>query len=482
MKLSRLDRGAGDELNEKAREISGAFKGNALRDFPPRQQVTLRRATLLALAVAVLSSCTAVTEPDFQSGVPSYNSSSSLASGQQVQGQVTAVTGVPVDDAEDALPAPGAPSESLPNQVGALPTEKPEAHDAAAPGQTQAGVTPDAQATGDGSQPAAPTGDQPAAGQIAAATDAGAVATETAQGETTAPAAATTPAAPPARKLAPPPSGDRGSSSIVAKRESVVRTPVNPATAGDGSVVSAAPAPAKSQGLLASFFGAGGNSGANKPRATGTRDNPGVVASKPAPKPAAKAEAEVPGREIDFSSLSTEEPPQRVASADALPGVRQSALFEIKRRSGLDDDADVDIYEEEDYGPIQTANAAGMVRSSPNGLLRQTESVDVACLKPSLVRVLKQVEQRFGKKMVVTSGYRSPSRNRRARGAKNSLHMYCAAVDIQIPGVGKTELARYVRSMPGRGGVGTYCHTDSIHVDVGPERDWSWRCRGKRRR
>ena len=28
-----------------------------------------------------------------------------------------------------------------------------------------------------------------------------------------------------------------------------------------------------------------------------------------------------------------------------------------------------------------------------------------------------------------------------------------------------------------RGGVGTYCHTDSVHVDVGPERDWNWRCR-----
>jgi len=25
--------------------------------------------------------------------------------------------------------------------------------------------------------------------------------------------------------------------------------------------------------------------------------------------------------------------------------------------------------------------------------------------------------------------------------------------------------------------VGTYCHTESVHVDVGPERDWNWRCR-----
>ena len=116
----------------------------------------------------------------------------------------------------------------------------------------------------------------------------------------------------------------------------------------------------------------------------------------------------------------------------------------------------------------------------PTGSLTQTDNVDVACLKPSLVRVLKTVEQHYGRKIVVTSGYRSPSHNRRARGAKNSLHMYCAAADIQVPGVGKWELASYFRTMPGRGGVGTYCHTESVHIDVGPERDWNWRCRRRK--
>ena len=159
----------------------------------------------------------------------------------------------------------------------------------------------------------------------------------------------------------------------------------------------------------------------------------------------------------------------------ALPGVRTTDLFEIKRKSGINDDSDVDLHEDEDPG-LQVASVAGLARLAPNGLLKQTDSVDVACLKPSLVRVLKAVEQRFGKKMIVTSGYRNPERNRRARGAKNSQHMYCAAADIQVPGVGKWELANFLRAMPGRGGVGTYCHTNSVHVDVGPERDWNWRC------
>jgi uncharacterized protein YcbK (DUF882 family) len=165
----------------------------------------------------------------------------------------------------------------------------------------------------------------------------------------------------------------------------------------------------------------------------------------------------------------------------ALPGVRQTALFEIRRRSGVDDESDVDLHEDEGgSGLYQVASAAGFARLAPNGLLKQTESVDVACLKPSLVRVLKTIEGHYGRKMIVTSGYRDLNRNRRANGARNSLHMYCAAADIQVPGVSKWELASYVRSMPGRGGVGTYCHTESVHVDVGPERDWNWRCRRRK--
>src|SRR6185436_13050537 len=147
---------------------------------------------------------------------------------------------------------------------------------------------------------------------------------------------------------------------------------------------------------------------------------------------------------------------------DPLPGVRKTALFEIKRKSGIDDDSDIDVHEEEDLGPVQVATAGGLARMAPSGLITQTENVDVACLKPSLVRVLKTVESHYGKKLVVTSGYRSPEHNRRARGAKNSLHMFCAAADIQVPG------------------VGNYCHTESVHIDIGPERDWNWRCRRRR--
>ncbi|MBZ9653694.1 YcbK family protein [Phyllobacterium lublinensis] len=156
----------------------------------------------------------------------------------------------------------------------------------------------------------------------------------------------------------------------------------------------------------------------------------------------------------------------------SLPGVRPNAGIQIMQRDSLYDDDDVEAA----AAPVILASAAGLARLAPNGLKVQRESVQVACLKPQLVGILKTLERRYGKSVIVTSGYRSPPYNRLVNGAKASLHMSCAAADIQIPGISKWELASFARSMQGRGGVGTYCHTESVHVDIGPRRDWNWRC------
>lgn len=153
------------------------------------------------------------------------------------------------------------------------------------------------------------------------------------------------------------------------------------------------------------------------------------------------------------------------ASSSSLPGVSRDRALGVQSPSASSGER------------IQVASAAGLARLAPNGLKTQHSGVDIQCLKPALVRILKQVEGHYGKAAVVTSGYRSPARNNKARGAKNSLHMYCAAADIQVDGVSKWQLASYLRSMPGRGGVGTYCHTQSVHIDIGPTRDWNARCR-----
>lgn len=157
--------------------------------------------------------------------------------------------------------------------------------------------------------------------------------------------------------------------------------------------------------------------------------------------------------------------------ANALPGVNMAAMF-IDESDGVSNSSDT--------GEIQLASAAGLARLAPNGLHLQTEKVEVDCFKPQLVRTLQAIERHYGRPAVVTSGYRSPKHNRRVGGASGSRHTSCEAADIQIKGVSKWQLAKYLRSMPERGGVGTYCHTESVHIDIGEMRDWNWRCRRRK--
>ena len=215
----------------------------------------------------------------------------------------------------------------------------------------------------------------------------------------------------------------------------------------------------KKKSFLSSFFGSTPAKAEADPVPTPEREAARDAKAKPIiTLPEGGEEKKKQAAAVRFASLGAEDDGVDDGAGDfALPGVRKTNLFEIKRKSGIDDDSDIDVYEDEG-GSYDVASAAGLARLAPNGLLRQRESVDTACLKPKLVRMLKQVERHFGKRLVVTSGYRSPAYNKKVRGAEKSQHMYCAAVDVQLPGVSKWELAKYVRAMPGRGGVGTYCH------------------------
>ncbi|WP_157070069.1 YcbK family protein [Aureimonas frigidaquae] len=186
------------------------------------------------------------------------------------------------------------------------------------------------------------------------------------------------------------------------------------------------------------------------------------------PEPAAVAE-EVSSRVVVTHTDGMGKP----SPSAELPGVDPSSLFKIGRRASVDDEELLDDI----GGSYQIASLGGMARLAPNGLMVARDDVNTSCFGSDLVRMLRQIEQRFGKKVVITSGFRSPSHNRRVRGAKASLHMACKAADLHVPGVSGLEVARYVRALPNRGGVGTYCHTAAIHVDVGKQRDWNWPCR-----
>ncbi|CAN7455346.1 D-Ala-D-Ala carboxypeptidase family metallohydrolase [Agrobacterium tumefaciens] len=136
------------------------------------------------------------------------------------------------------------------------------------------------------------------------------------------------------------------------------------------------------------------------------------------------------------------------------------------------DDAHLEDEDDEPTGLMKLASLSGLTRVSPNGLFLQTDRVEVGCFKPELVRMIKDIERHYNSPAIVTSGYRPPKGVR-----QGSKHYTCDAADIQIKGVSKWELATYLRSLPERGGVGTYCHTESVHLDTGEPRDWNWRCR-----
>ncbi|MFC3072701.1 YcbK family protein [Shinella pollutisoli] len=184
----------------------------------------------------------------------------------------------------------------------------------------------------------------------------------------------------------------------------------------------------------------------------------------------ANAEAAQPRRVINRDSAGA----LRTASLGgaSLPGV---SVADLPAADDSHSEAE-EAFDDDEPRFKEVASLAGLARLAPNGLWLQTEKVRTGCFKPELLSVLKTVEQHYGKPVIVTSGLRGMKRNR----ARQSLHTRCEAADIQIAGVGKWELAEYLRSMPGRGGVGTYCHTESVHIDIGPERDWNWRCRRRK--
>lgn len=126
-------------------------------------------------------------------------------------------------------------------------------------------------------------------------------------------------------------------------------------------------------------------------------------------------------------------------------------------------------------GPAEHPKHIGAVRITP-----ASAQWKVNGLNPKLVQLLVRAQHHFGEALHIISGCRSKEHNRRVDGAKRSQHLHCKAADFQIHGVSKHTLAAYLKSMPGRGGVGVYCRSSYVHLDVGPRREWRRGC-GRRK-
>lgn len=182
------------------------------------------------------------------------------------------------------------------------------------------------------------------------------------------------------------------------------------------------------------------------------------------------------GREHDFVNVYTSRPDKPTDLFENLPGVTWKGGL-VLITPGVDGSGLFDG-EVQPYARTIPGMPSGLMQAS-NGLLLAHAAINVGCVKPPLLNMVRDAESHFGHKVVVTSGYRSPSHNRQVRGAVHSQHLYCNALDLYMPGVARDDLARYFHGHPSRGGLGLYCHTKSIHVDTGRRREWRWSCKSR---
>ena len=100
------------------------------------------------------------------------------------------------------------------------------------------------------------------------------------------------------------------------------------------------------------------------------------------------------------------------------------------------------------------------------GMFVAHSEVNTFCLAPKLRFAIAAIEGRFGRKVVVNSGYRDPQHNSDVGGVDNSYHMKCMAADIFIPGVDKRRLIAAAYRERLVGGLGCYPGRTFIHIDV----------------
>lgn len=112
-------------------------------------------------------------------------------------------------------------------------------------------------------------------------------------------------------------------------------------------------------------------------------------------------------------------------------------------------------------------------------ILRDHRTDAIKPVSPRLLDMLYALGQRLGgvDTFEVLSAYRSAETNallsrRNASVAKRSLHIEAKAIDIRVPGVRASRVARVARALQG-GGVGYYPRRGFVHVDVGDVRTWT---------
>ena len=87
-----------------------------------------------------------------------------------------------------------------------------------------------------------------------------------------------------------------------------------------------------------------------------------------------------------------------------------------------------------------------------------------------LIQKLQSLREKINKPIIVTSGYRCPSHNKRVGGENTSYHTQGLAVDITTD-YDIEKLVILAREIGFRG-IGIYRRLRFLHLDLGPTRTW----------
>ena len=95
-----------------------------------------------------------------------------------------------------------------------------------------------------------------------------------------------------------------------------------------------------------------------------------------------------------------------------------------------------------------------------------------------LMAALESIRTLVGHPVVVTSGYRCPTHNRKVGGAPQSVHLSGLAADIKVKGYSGVELLNLLEAAISEqklpdGGIGVYnAYPNLLHYDLGKPRRW----------
>lgn len=90
--------------------------------------------------------------------------------------------------------------------------------------------------------------------------------------------------------------------------------------------------------------------------------------------------------------------------------------------------------------------------------------------------VLQKIREYFKAAVIVNSGYRTISYNKKVGGASGSYHLYGRAFDIAVKGHTPEEVAKYAQTL---GIDGIIQYNGFVHLDSRPERYWARNNNGK---